>query len=894
MLIETSFREEGICFKPKYKNERITFPMEIRDRKMLLDSDWNGLNILEQIWYQDAFEEDDDGYILTPEAFYSLEEEMREQLPLICYPTVIGLKENGNIGSRNYSISWYVISGGRNAGRCRRKGCIATAGGHDFILSKEQYDLVEAIDHGGPFRSLMEKARFQAEIKYLASKADAVIDSFTEQRDFFFADSVEPALESENDFEISIKPVLDGLPEELSESLPKEIRSVQQFINGRRRRNLFTSNDVVKQYNQISKIPDIVNRDVPRFLENPIAFIPEEIEFDEDLFSKRVKGLKIRTSAAVPYVHIEPREGEEGWFDIDTGIVIHDNSGDAEDVLIEDDPELRQRMAEAVENGEEFFYYNNQWIKVDPNTYEDFIEADRIKTEYLENGAISGNHIRKLLDIYENIDGIEYNEAVFELRKSLFTDIAVALSFNGQLKKYQFEGYQFLRAHYDTKTGVLLADDMGLGKTVQVIALLAYMLDQDSLTPTLLVIPKSLTENWQSELNKFLPAVRTIYCHQGPGRFKSRELIEKCDVVLTTYETLARDQVLLGTIKWSCVVCDEVQKIKNFKTFAASAVKGMNSHCKVAMTGTPVENRLSELWSITDFVQPGLLNSYQFFRNTYEKPIQAGGLEREQKTDELIRVLSPVFLRRTKEDVLGDILPGKNEYSYGLQLSSEQVQLYKAIVNDVKNNEDNIALGAIQKMIMLCSHPRLISKESFSFVQASQLEEESPKLKWTVECLNDIRQKEEKAVIFTKYLDMQAILRRVIFEEFGLDAKIINGAVKENRLEIIKSFSRVKGFNVLILSPKAAGVGLNIVAANHVIHYTREWNPAIENQATDRVYRIGQEKPVTVYYPIMKSDKFTCAEERLDNLLSQKRELMKNVIVPSDLSIKLQDFKDII
>ena len=178
---------------------------------MLLDSDWNSLNILEQIWYQDAFIEDVNGYILTPESFYSLEEEMREQLPLICYPTVIGLKENGNFGSRNYSISWYVISGGRNAGRCRRKGCIVTAGGHDFILSKEQYDLVEAIDHGGPFRSLMEKARFQAEIKYLASKADAVIDSFTEQRDFFFADSVEPALESENDFEISIKPVLDGL-----------------------------------------------------------------------------------------------------------------------------------------------------------------------------------------------------------------------------------------------------------------------------------------------------------------------------------------------------------------------------------------------------------------------------------------------------------------------------------------------------------------------------------------------------------------------------------------------------------------------------------------------------------------------------------------------------------
>lgn len=157
---------------------------------------------------------------------------------------------------------------------------------------------------------------------------------------------------------------------------------------------------------------------------------------------------------------------------------------------------------------------------------------------------------------------------------------------------------------------------------------------------------------------------------------------------------------------------------------------------------------------------------------------------------------------------------------------------------------------------MLCNHPRLVNKEDYSQTGVSQVEEESPKLKWTVQCLLDIQQKTESAVVFTKYLNIHSILRRVTFEEFGVNAKIINGVVKENKLEIIKNFSQVKGFNVLILSPKAAGVGLNIVVANHVIHYTREWNPAIENQATNRVYRIGQEKPVTVYYPIMKLDEF--------------------------------------
>ena len=462
------------------------------------------------------------------------------------------------------------------------------------------------------------------------------------------------------------------------------------------------------------------------------------------------------------------------------------------------------------------------------------------------------------------------------------------------MKDYQVQGYSFIRGHYEAGTGVLLADDMGLGKTVQIISFLSYLFDENQLSPALLVMPLSLIENWCSEMRKFLPAVAHIYVHQGNHRYRSPELIENNEVVMTSYETLARDQELLGRIRWSCVVCDEVQKVKNFHTLAASAVKGMNTSFRIAVTGTPVENRLSELWSIVDFVQPGLLGSYKVFRKTYEAPIQKGAPEKEERVKELIDEIAPVFLRRKKEDVLAGQIPEKTDEIYPIAMCSPQRELYCKILRDREEEEKNCALGTIQKLMMLCSHPRLITKEMYNTASASALEKESPKLAWTMEQLHEIKRKKEKVIIFTRYLAMQSILRQAIFEEFKIDAPIINGQIKDNRLSIIHQFEASKGFNIMILSPKAAGVGLNIVAANHVIHYTREWNPAIENQATDRAYRIGQTKPVFVYYPVMECPQFSTVEERLNDLLKDKREIMKNVIIPTDLEVTAEDFYDLL
>jgi SNF2 family DNA or RNA helicase len=433
---------------------------------------------------------------------------------------------------------------------------------------------------------------------------------------------------------------------------------------------------------------------------------------------------------------------------------------------------------------------------------------------------------------------------------------------------------------------------MGLGKTIQVITFLASKLEKNRNLKILIVMPKILLENWNNELNKFIPTLieDNVYIHQGAKREKQREKLMDYTFVLTTYETLARDQVLLGSILWNIMICDEVQKIKNFNTLAASAVKGMNTEFKIAMTGTPVENRLSDLWSIVDYILPGYLSSYSEFKKNYEIPIGNRDIEAE---NELIQKLNPIFFRRMKEEVLIQELPQKHEEKLYVSAVSAERRMYQEILQEYKEQEKKEPLKALNNLIMASSHPQLVRNERTS---DRKLVKESSKLNRTIRLLNQIKFKGEKVLIFTRYREMQKILQRIIYAKFKILPSIINGqmAAGMDKYEVIKEFERVKGFNVLILSPKAAGVGLTITAANHVIHYTREWNPAIENQATDRIYRIGQKKEVHVYYLITEYEDIYTVDRKLDNLLEYKKELLRRIIVPENLTVTENDLLEVI
>lgn len=897
MLVTTICQKNGFLFTTEYKRKPVVFPLQDLRKDMLRDPQWEDLNALEQLWQQGFLEHTPNGYLLVPEDYYELEPEFRRALPIPRESAQICIEENGNVGAKRYSISWYLMIGGRNAGRSIRNGCAASAGDRTYLLSREQYRLILELEDWQDDGSHESRARFQAKCKYLAGKADARLSQFSENRDFYFADRVNVAVEGDAENGIQIIPELPDIPDHVASSLPKHLdRFNNTTVDGKAVR-LFVSDDTVRRHNEIIEIPRIEGTNIPRFIHNPLSFLPENLEFDADDFSQRVKGLKARTARVVSQVRVEKDEDDNGWFPVSFETDLIEDTEDDLGEALKSSPELQAKVLQAAKNGEEYVYHEGVWFKLDPNV----IKAHAELKKQLEKDADGNKYflpkedLSRILDIYQNLDGIEYDETVRELLcGNPVSAYPIPASFHGTLKSYQIPGYRFLRHHYENGTGVLLADDMGLGKTVQIIALLAHMVDKGTLSPALIVVPMSLIDNWKSEIRLFLPSVRSIYVHQGTHRYRNLNMIRMNEIVLTTYETLARDQELLGRQRWSCVICDEAQKVKNFNTLAAGAVKGMNTGCRIAVTGTPVENRLCELWSIVDFVQPGLLGSYRNFREHYETPIQRQMPDREARINALVEKISPIFLRRRKEDVLADQLQPKTEKSFEIELAPAQLVLYQKLVKELQLTEENIALGTIQKLMMLCSHPRLVTKQATHTVKAADLVREGPKLSWTIAQLKAIRRQKEKAIIFTRYIGMQAMLRQVIFEEFHINAQIINGSIKGSRVQMIRDFSQTPGFDVMILSPRAAGVGLNIVAANHVIHYSREWNPAVENQATDRAYRIGQTKPVYVYYPIMEGEEFETVEERLDVLLRDKRELMRSVIIPTDLEIQPEAFYDLL
>lgn len=895
MNIAIQYLNDGIRFALS-GGERSTFPL---DRGAGGDfASWQRLDAAEQLWYDGllVFNAEDGSYLLPTESYYLLDDEAKSALRFPPETAQLNVFESGNIGSRNYQIFWEVMIGGRPGGRISRVGNIVRCAGNEYALNQAQYQLVDWIDNHSGDASVQDRGQFHAKTMFLAKRAKASVDEFMAKREFLFADNADYGIHSATPQEISFSPILDGVPESLQEALPTHLNGSVRLVDGRKRSTIFVSKEAQNRFNEISELPTLRGTQVPAFLDNPAEFLPDSFEFDSEEFSKRVKGLKIRQSTAVPYVHVTEASDQPGWFDVDTGISLRGGDGEDDEIPVQTE-ELLNLMQEAADTGEQYVFYKDQWVKIPQDLLRSYREAEQQLMDSC-GSRISDAQRNLVLDIYDNLNGVEYNEALLEYKNRDPKEMrfsAVPSYFNGSLYDYQQDGYGFMKAHYETSTGVLLADDMGLGKTVQIIAFLSHLFSINQLATALLVMPKSLVDNWKKEIGIFLPAERKVYVHQGPQRFKRVEMISCFDIVITTYETLSRDQTLLGRIPWSCVICDEAQKIKNFKTVAASAVKGMNTKCRIAVTGTPVENRLSELWSIADFAQPGLLGSYQNFWKTYEKPIASGQDYNGALTDSLIDKLSPIFLRRTKDVVLAGKLPQKSDIPVHLSMDTATDKLYREIVAAAKEAEEpGMMLAVIQQLIMLCSHPRLITGSGeYVTASADQLIKESPKLAWTVDKLSEIFAAGEKVILFTKYKKMQSMLRSVLWEKFGINAEIINGEVTGNRLSVIRRFSDQPGAGAIILSPKAAGVGLTITAANHVIHYTREWNPAVENQATDRAYRIGQRKPVSVYYPILGSEAFLSADEKLDQLLDSKRELMKRVIIPADLSIKIDDFADI-
>jgi SNF2 family DNA or RNA helicase len=441
------------------------------------------------------------------------------------------------------------------------------------------------------------------------------------------------------------------------------------------------------------------------------------------------------------------------------------------------------------------------------------------------------------------------------------------------LRPYQQFGLDWLGFLHEYSFGGILADDMGLGKTVQTLAHLQRLKERGQLTkPSLVVMPTSLIGNWKSEIEKFTPDLSSLALY-GLDRAKLFERIGEYDIILTTYQLAQRDVEKYRQIAFDYLILDEAQKIKNPKTKMAAAVKSFHADHRLALSGTPIENHLGELWSIFDFLMPGFLGNLSSFRSLYQKPI-----EQENDTIKggfLQRKISPFILRRNKEEVATE-LPPKTEIIKKAILGPKQAALYESVrVTMEKEVREAIAqkglarshitiLDALLKLRQVCCHPQLLKLESARSVK------ESAKLELFLELIDELHAEGKKTLVFSQFTSMLSILEEEIKKRKITYTKLIGSTRKRD--EAIAKFTEGEA-EIFLISLKAGGVGLNLVQADTVIHYDPWWNPAVENQATDRAYRIGQDKPVFVYKLIVADS----IEEQIVALQEKKRSLQESV-----------------
>ena len=448
---------------------------------------------------------------------------------------------------------------------------------------------------------------------------------------------------------------------------------------------------------------------------------------------------------------------------------------------------------------------------------------------------------------------------------------------HGELRHYQRRGLAWMQFLARVGLGGCLADDMGLGKTATT---LAHLVERPG--PHLVICPLSVVHNWEAEAHRFTPGQRVVVHHGSTRRRADGEPalfadgLATADIVITTYGLLPRDLDDLGAIEWSTVVLDEAQMVKNPATKAAKAVRKLRADQKLALTGTPVENRLSELWAILDAVNPGLLGSQQKFREQYASPI-----ERHQDPEVAARLRAltqPFVLRRTKADrrLLPD-LPDKIEQVAFAQLTKEQAALYQKVVEQLLADADELegmqrrgrVLAALTRLKQICNHPAHALKDG------SRLAGRSGKLNRFDELVAELLDVDERALVFTQFREMGDLLQRHIASRFEFEAPFLHGGVsRAGRERMVAQFQAGVGSPLLLVSLKAGGTGLNLTAASQVIHYDRWWNPAVEDQATDRAWRMGQQRTVNVHKLVCQGT----VEERIGEVIDEKRAIADAVV----------------
>ncbi|MDB4926640.1 SNF2-related protein [Mucilaginibacter sp.] len=842
------------------------------------------------------------------------------------YPYEIYIQSEGqlNQSSFKFKFGFYDFTPNGTRFAVNRAGAIIKIDKRDYLLSTNQYLICEALEE---FNSLTEVERtFQnnlkcfSDIKSFSKTAASYLDGYLESQNVYHPDKIKievefingaleiiPTIDIENS--IGFTNVFDKFPS------IREVYPVVDSTGG-------TTRVIIdeKQKVELQKIK--ANRRVTdpiviqEIVEHPERFFDDEnIDFTV-FYSERVKEIGIYTPKFYPFVC--PYKSE--WI---PGIIIKDKVYGEKRIIFKTPFDLDEFVTEkqiAQTSGKEFFEWQGTEIPI--YDAEKFI---RIAYKQFENQKEPAQKKEKqndgeVLIIKENAELTEYVQGYEQLASinHSFSEIKNLNSFIA-LKEHQIEGISWLQTlQKENFCGCLLADDMGLGKTLQLLYFIEWhSQNHNDLKPYLIVAPVSLLENWENEYKKFflpqsLPLINLYGSNNLTREFNQKENqseakdLQRKHIILTNYETLKTFQATLCLVDFAVVALDEAQKIKTPGTLVTNVSKALKADFKIAMTGTPVENTLIDLWCIMDFSVPGLLGNAKDFAKEFQNPLKEDETDVKELTERLRDKIGVFIKRRLKKDVAKDLPTKFDNIRVERQMPMMQFERYIIEIEQAKNadlsglDKRNQILKSLWAIRDISDHPFLVESQICNY-STDELIAASAKLQIVIGLLADIKSRLDKVIVFADRKETQKMLQKVIYDSFRVFPSIVNGdtpttkksegKTKLSRQQTIDRFQAGDGFNVIIMSPLAAGVGLNVTEANHIIHYTRHWNPAKEEQATDRAYRIGQRKDVYVYYPMavfpdeMRDEdgkRQKSFDEILDDLLIRKKALATNTLFPSE------------
>ncbi len=790
---------------------------------------------------------------------------------------------------------------------CERGGNILVKGRDKYLLNEAQYALLNRVD---AFNSTPEEdkttdynLRCFAEIKALAEQAGCQLDSYLENENVYAPERIKIEI-GRDDEGFTVEPAVDIEENDKFQTYFDKMRKVQaqypvQRENGERVRIVLNKEQKENLHYLKEQCGKHKTREeIQKMIEQPTEFFdPNSFDLSE-LYSDRVIEIGVYKPKFYPFIC----PYKSCWI---AGATVETPQNGTTKVTINSEEELeklKREIQSAKENKKGIVEYNNTQLDIEDAMFLAQTAEKQLKdpSQPAKVESENGNEARNVLIIEENAEelGFAVKERTIEKgdKYTLFTDPFLQEGFS--LKDHQKEGVAWLQHLYKSKaSGCLMADDMGLGKTLQIL----YFIDWHSRKyanhkPYLIVAPISLLENWKNEYERFFMQPRmkiNMLTSKDVTRKFDKSIVDKMqkmDIILTNYESLRISQLNFCAVEFDVVALDEAQKIKSPGTLVTNAAKALKCNFKIAMTGTPVENSLLDLWCIMDFCVPGLLGNAKAFAAQYQNPLKKEDTDIVALGNEVHDKLGVYFMRRLKKDAAKD-LPDKIELKEKVLMPPVQKETYASVVNDYTSGIQPNMLVTIMHLREVSEHPYLYDSTLLNH-ETDEIVETSARLQATIKFLDEIKKKEEKVIIFVERKETQKMLQKLCLERYGIITKIINGDTpsivkrnmpnKQSRQSSIDEFQVVDGFNVIIMSPVAAGMGLNVTAANHVIHYSRHWNPAKENQATDRAYRIGQTKDVFVYYPMAVRADIKSFDETLDDLLSRKTSLATSTIFPTE------------